>query len=113
MAVDANILIFERTKEEIRKGRSLKGAIDEGFHRAWPSIRDSNISTMITSLILIWFGTGFVKGFAVTLLLGVLVSMFTAIILVRTILTAVVGDWAEERKSWIIADKKILEKEEF
>ncbi|HBB36968.1 MAG: Protein-export membrane protein secD, accessory membrane protein [Candidatus Moranbacteria bacterium GW2011_GWC1_45_18] len=113
MAVDANILIFERTKEEIRKGRSLKGAIDEGFHRAWPSIRDSNISSIITSLILIWFGTGFVKGFAVTLLLGVLVSMFTAIILVRTILTAVVGDWAEERKSWIIADKKILEKEEF
>ncbi|MDI6777928.1 MAG: protein translocase subunit SecD [Patescibacteria group bacterium] len=106
MAVDANILIFERTKEEIRKGRSLKGAIDEGFHRAWPSIRDSNISTMITSLILIWFGTGFVKGFAVILLLGVLVSMFTAIVLVRTILAAVVGEWAEERKSWIIADKK-------
>ncbi|OGI27003.1 MAG: protein-export membrane protein SecD [Candidatus Moranbacteria bacterium RIFOXYB1_FULL_43_19] len=106
MAVDANILIFERTKEEIRKGRSLKGAIDEGFHRAWPSIRDSNISTMITSLILIWFGTGFVKGFAVTLLLGVLVSMFTAIILVRTILTAIIGDWAEERKNFIIAGNK-------
>ncbi|MDD5490152.1 MAG: protein translocase subunit SecD [Candidatus Moranbacteria bacterium] len=112
MAVDANILIFERTKEEIRKGRSLKGAIDEGFHRAWPSIRDSNISTMITSLILIWFGTGFVKGFAVTLLLGVLVSMFTAIVLVRTILTAIVGDWAEGRKSWVIADKGKQENKE-
>jgi len=102
MAVDANILIFERTKEEIRKGRSLKGAIDEGFRRAWPSIRDSNISTMITSLILIWFGTGFVKGFAITLLLGVLVSMFTAIILVRTVLTAIIGDWAEGKKGMIL-----------
>jgi protein-export membrane protein SecD len=106
MAVDANILIFERTKEEIRHGRGIRSAIDEGFHRAWPSIRDSNISTIITSLILIWFGTGFVKGFAVTLLLGVLVSMFTAIVLVRTILTAVVGNWAEEKESLIIAKTK-------
>jgi preprotein translocase subunit SecD len=106
MAVDANILIFERTKEEIRKGRSLKGAIDEGFHRAWPSIRDSNISSIITSLILIWFGTGFVKGFAVTLLLGVLLSMFTAIVLVRMILTAIIGDWAERMPGFIIAEKR-------
>ncbi|MFA6193702.1 MAG: protein translocase subunit SecD [Parcubacteria group bacterium] len=111
MAVDANILIFERTKEEIRKGRSsMRSAIDEGHHRAWPSIRDSNISTMITSLILIWFGTGFVKGFAVTLLLGVLVSMFTAIVLVRIILTALIGQWAEDRHGLIIA--KRLEKKE-
>jgi protein-export membrane protein SecD len=106
MAVDANILIFERTKEEIRKGRGLRSAIEEGFHRAWPSIRDSNISTMITSLILIWFGTGFVKGFAVTLLLGVLVSMFTAIVLVRVILTRVIGDWAENRKELILMPEK-------
>ena len=106
MAVDANILIFERTKEEIRKGRSLRGAIMEGFHRAWPSIRDSNISTIITSLILIWFGTGFVKGFAVTLLLGVLVSMFTAIVITRTILSALIGEWAEGKKGLIIANAK-------
>ncbi len=106
MAVDANILIFERTKEEIRKGRSMRSAIDEGHHRAWPSIRDSNISTIITSLILIWFGTGFVKGFAITLLLGVLVSMFTAIVLVRIILTALIGQWAENKKGWIIAKTK-------
>jgi protein-export membrane protein SecD len=111
MAVDANILIFERTKEEIRKGRSIRSAIDEGFHRAWPSIRDSNISTMITSLILIWFGTGFVKGFAVTLLLGVLVSMFTAIMITRTILTAIIGQWAENRHGLIIA-KRLEKKEE-
>ena len=110
MAVDANILIFERTKEEIRKGRSIRSAIDEGFHRAWPSIRDSNISSIITSLILIWFGTGFVKGFAVILLLGVLVSMFTAIMIVRTILATVIGKWAEDRHGLIIA--KRLEKEE-
>ncbi|MDP1845785.1 MAG: protein translocase subunit SecD [Candidatus Moranbacteria bacterium] len=106
MAVDANILIFERTKEEIRKGRSLRSAIDEGFHRAWPSIRDSNISSIITSMILIWFGTGFVKGFAITLLLGVLVSMFTAIVITRTMLTAVIGEWAEKRKSLVITRSK-------
>jgi len=111
MAVDANILIFERTKEEIRKGRSMRSAIDEGHHRAWPSIRDSNISSIITSLILIWFGTGFVKGFAVTLLLGVLVSMFTAIVLVRIILTALIGQWAENRHGLIIA-KRLEKKEE-
>ncbi len=108
MAVDANILIFERTKEEIRRGRSLRGAIEEGFRRAWPSIRDSNISSIITSLILIWFGSGFVKGFAVILLLGVLVSMFTAIVLVRTILSVVVGDWAEKYQAVIITKKDQL-----
>lgn len=112
MAVDANILIFERTKEEIRKGRSLRGAITEGFHRAWPSIRDSNISTIITSLILIWFGTGFVKGFAVTLLLGVLVSMFTAIVITRTILSALIGEWAEKRRGIIITSVKQENSEE-
>jgi protein-export membrane protein SecD len=106
MAVDANILIFERSKEEIRKGRSLAGAIEEGFHRAWPSIRDSNISTMITSLILIWFGSGFVKGFALTLLLGVLVSMFTAIVIVRILLTTLVGEWAEKRRGLILVSHK-------
>lgn len=112
MAVDANILIFERTKEEIRKGRSMRSAIDEGHHRAWPSIRDSNISSIITSLILIWFGTGFVKGFAITLLLGVLVSMFTAIVIVRIILTAVIGKWAEDKTSLIIANVKPKSSEE-
>lgn len=112
MAVDANILIFERTKEEIRKGRSIRSAIDEGFRRAWPSIRDSNISSIITSLILIWFGTGFVKGFAITLLLGVLVSMFTAIVLTRTILTAIIGQWAEDRRGLIIPNAKRENSEE-
>jgi protein-export membrane protein SecD len=86
MVVDANILIFERTKEEIRRGLSKAVAIEEGFRRAWPSIRDSNISTIITSIILYYFTTSFVKGFALALLIGVLVSMFSAIIVSRTML---------------------------
>lgn len=86
MAVDANVLIFERTKEEIKKGLTKVSAIEEGFKRAWPSIRDSNVSTIITSLILYFFTTSFVKGFALTLLIGVLVSMFSAITITRTMM---------------------------
>jgi len=90
MAVDANVLIFERLKEELRGGRNLRQAIDLAWSRAWPSIRDSNISTLITSFILFVFGSSFgasiVKGFSVTLALGVLVSMFTAITVTRTFL---------------------------
>lgn len=88
MAVDANILIFERTKEELRAGKSGQQAIEEGFARAWPSIRDSNISSMITAVILFWFGTSLVKGFALVFGLGVLVSMLTAISVSRTFLFA-------------------------
>jgi len=91
MAVDANILIFERMKEELRLGRSLAAAIDVGFQRAWTSIRDSNLSTIMTSVILFYFGTGSVRGFAVTLIIGVLVSMFTAIVVTRTFLRLFVG----------------------
>lgn len=86
MAVDANILIFERMREELRAGRSQQMAIELGFSRAWSSIRDSNVSSIITSLILIYFGTGIVRGFAITLLIGVLVSMFSAIVVTRTFL---------------------------
>ncbi len=88
MAVDANILIFERMKEELRRGKPLVNAIHEGFHRAWLSIRDSNISSIITALVLFWMGTSSVKGFALTLGIGVLVSMLTAISISRTILFA-------------------------
>jgi preprotein translocase subunit SecD len=95
MAVDANILIFERMKEELRLGRSLPGAIDAGFSRAWTSIRDSNIATLITCVILYWFGDQFgaslVKGFALTLALGVVVSMFSAITVTRTFLQVLIG----------------------
>jgi preprotein translocase subunit SecD len=90
VAVDANVLIFERMKEELRSGRTLQQAIDLGFSRAWPSIRDSNLSTLITCAILIWFGNTFgasiVKGFAITLGMGVLASMFSAITVTRTFL---------------------------
>lgn len=90
VAVDANILIFERMKEELRGGKSIHSAVDAGFSRAWPSIRDSNISTLITCVILYYFGNTFgasiVKGFAVTLALGVGISLFTAIFVTRVIL---------------------------
>lgn len=88
MAVDANVLIFERMKEELRNGKKLEDAIHEGFHRAWLSIRDSNISSIITAIVLFWLGTSAVKGFALTLGLGVVVSMFTAITVSRTFLFA-------------------------
>lgn len=88
MAVDANILIFERMKEELRRGRDLSDSIREGFRRAWLSIRDSNISSIITSIVLFWLGTSAVKGFALTLGIGVAVSMFTAITFSRTLLFA-------------------------
>ncbi len=96
MAVDANILIFERMKEELRAGRGLHAAIDLGWRRAWPSIRDSNFSTLITCLVLFilgsTYGASFVKGFAINLGLGVLVSLFTAIFVTRTFLHVVLDN---------------------
>jgi len=89
MAVDANVLIFERAKEELERGRSISEAFHEGFHRAWLSIRDSNIASIITAIVLFWLGTAAVKGFALTLGIGVAVSMFTAITLTRTFLFAI------------------------
>lgn len=86
MAVDANILIFERIKEELRANRDFSSATQLGFSRAWPSIRDSNVSTLITCFILYQFGTGIVRGFALTLAIGVLTSMFSAIFVTRTFL---------------------------
>ena len=92
LAVDANILIFERIKEEIRLGRSLASAMEVGFNRAWPAIRDGNVSTLITCAVLLWFGNrlggGLVNGFALTLLVGVMVSMFTAVLVSRNLLQA-------------------------
>ena len=95
-ALDANILIFERMKEELRNGRNLVQAVDQGWSRAWSSIRDSNLAAIITSLILYWFGSTFgatiVKGFSLTLALGVAISLFTAIYVTRTLLTIVIRD---------------------
>jgi preprotein translocase subunit SecD len=89
MAVDANVLIFERAKEELKKGKSIHDSLHEGFHRAWLSIRDSNISSIITAIVLFWLGTSAVKGFALTLGVGVFISMFTALTLSRTFLFAI------------------------
>lgn len=94
VAVDGNILIFERMKEELREGHPLPIAVEAGFERAWPSIRDSNISTLITSLILLWFGSTFgasiVAGFAITLMIGVVIGLFTSVFVTRTFLRVVI-----------------------
>ncbi len=86
MAVDANILVFERTREEVRRGLTPSAAIEEGFRRAWTSIRDSNISTMITAAVLYYLTSSFVQGFAIALFIGVVMSMFSAITITRTLL---------------------------
>ena len=96
MAVDANVLIFERLKEELRLGRTLGAAIESGFKRAWPAIRDSNITTFIVCGILYWLGSSIiastpVMGFAITLAIGVAVSMFSAVVVTRTFLRILAG----------------------
>ena len=107
MAVDANILVFERIKEELRRGASLRESIDTGFSRAWTSIRDSNVATLVICLILWIFGRNFgasaVQGFAYTLAIGVLISMFTAVIITRTFVRIIIG----RSSSWL-ADKNWL-----
>jgi protein-export SecD/SecF family membrane protein len=92
MAVDANILIFERIKEELRAGRAMRESIENGFKRAWLSIRDGNLSSILTAIILFYMTTALVKGFSLTFGFGVIVSMFTAIVLTRTFLLAMAGN---------------------
>ncbi|MFA6919260.1 MAG: protein translocase subunit SecD [Patescibacteria group bacterium] len=105
MAVDANVLIFARLKEELKSGRDLGVAVDEGFHRAWASIRDSNISSLITCAILYWFGSSIIKGFAFTLALGIIISMFSAITITRQLLKLIVKwKWCQNR--WLYAVKE-------
>ncbi len=96
MAVDANVLIFERMREELRNGKPIKKAINDGFQRAWPSIRDSNMSSIITCFILYWFGSSLIRGFAITLAIGIIISMFSAITISRSLLTA----WAVKNPAW-------------
>lgn len=104
-ALDANILIFERLKEELRAGRNLAQAVDQGWTRAWSSIRDSNLSAIITSAILYWFGSTFgatiVKGFSLTLALGVVISLFTAIYVTRTLLALILRNFKPQNlQAW-------------
>ena len=105
VAVDANVLIFARLKEEIKTGKPLGLALDEAFRRAWPSIRDGNFSTLITCFILYQFTTSMVKGFSITLALGILISLFSGIIITRNFLTLIYGDWLEKRP-WLLGVKK-------
>ena len=101
MAVDANILIFERMKEELKNGQPLDEAIREGFKRAWPSIRDSNLSSLISAFVLFWFGTALIKGFALVFALGVLMSMLSAITISRTLLLSLAFDWTRSRAKFL------------
>jgi len=109
IAVDANVLVFERLKEELRLGKSWATALEEAFRRAWPSIRDGNATTLISCLVLYWFSSSIIKGFALTLAIGVLVSLFTALIVTRTTLRiAALTSWPK-RGGWLFfnpSDKK-------
>ncbi|MEG4234756.1 protein translocase subunit SecD [Microcoleus sp. Pol11C3] len=100
MAVDANVLIFERTREELRAGKTLYRSVESGFYRAFSSILDGNVTTLIACAALFWLGAGLVKGFAVTLALGVVVSMFTAITCSRTLMLVVLGFPALRKPQW-------------
>jgi protein-export membrane protein SecD len=107
MAVDANVLIFSRLAEELRAGKPWQIALNESFRRAWPSIRDGNATTLLTCLILIQFGTSIIKGFAVTLTLGVLVSVFSALIITKYIMKFVISE-KMARKNWLFGVKNKL-----
>jgi len=101
MAVDANILIFSRTREELKSGKSVSQSVNDGFKRAWPSIRDGNVSTLITCLILMFFGTSTIQGFGTTLFIGIAVSLFSAIVVTHTLFVVILGDWLEKRP-WLL-----------
>jgi preprotein translocase subunit SecD len=109
MAVDANILIFERTKEELRLGKSLPQSIEAGFSRAWNSILDSNVSSLITASILYFFGSSTIQGFALVLIIGVLVSMFSAITVTRTVLRILVSQsWARRAALYGVSEAELV-----
>lgn len=101
IAVDANVLVFERLKEELRDGKSLKAALEEAFKRAWTSIRDGNVTTLISCAVLYWFSSSVIKGFALTLAIGVGLSMLSAIIANRTMLRWIAGFRAVESRPWL------------
>jgi preprotein translocase subunit SecD len=105
IAVDANILIFSRMREELKSGKTVSQAVDSGFKRAWPSIRDGNVSIIITCLILMFFGTSTVKGFGTTLFIGTAVSLFSAIVITHTLFVLILGDWLEKR-TWLLGVRK-------
>jgi preprotein translocase subunit SecD len=111
MAVDANILIFERLREELRAKKPLKMAIDNAFYRAWPSIRDGNLTTILICFVLMSFGTGLVKGFGATLFLGVAISMLSNIVITSILMKWTATKWLE-RQSWLLGVKKQPEQQD-
>lgn len=106
MAVDANVLIFERMKEELRAGKPLAASLDDGFRRAWPSIRDGNITTILTCFILMGFGSGLVKGFGATLFIGVSISMFSSIVVTYILMKAFKSSWLD-RNRWLLGLRRL------
>jgi preprotein translocase subunit SecD len=111
MAVDANILIFERMKEELRAGKSLAAGMEAGFNRAWNSILDSNVSSLITATILYLFGSATIRGFALVLIIGILCSMFTAVLVTRTILRWVVSnEWARKASYYTLREDEFQQR---
>jgi preprotein translocase subunit SecD len=99
MAVDANVLIFERIREEIRTGKTIRAAIDTGYSRAFTTIMDANITTLIAGVVLYQFGTGPIRGFALTLMIGIISSMFTAIVVTRAIFDTVTSKYDVKKLS--------------
>jgi len=106
IAVDANVLIFERLKEELRAGKPYMIALEEAFKRAWPSIRDGNATTLIASAVLYWFSSSIIKGFALTLAIGILISLFTAIVVTRNIMRLICGTSIVKMMPWLFLHKK-------
>jgi preprotein translocase subunit SecD len=106
IAVDANVLIFERLKEELRSGKAYALALEDAFRRAWPSIRDGNTTTLISCAVLYWFSSSIIKGFALTLAIGVLMSLFTAIVVTRNVLRLVSGTRIAKMFPWLFLVKK-------
>ena len=100
MAVDANVLIFARMKEELASGKTVANSVGEGFSRAWLSIRDSHVTMLLSALVLYLFTTSIVKGFALTLGIGAILSLFTATVITRMLLGAFIGKWSEKNK-WL------------
>ncbi|MFA6490262.1 MAG: protein translocase subunit SecD [Candidatus Magasanikbacteria bacterium] len=108
MAVDANVLVFERLKEELKLGKPLRSAMEESFIRAWPSIRDGHVTTLIGAFVLAWFGgTGFVRGFAIVLGTGVIMSLFTAVTITRTIMRFVLGRFTTGTRLFFLGGKPV------
>lgn len=106
MAVDANILIFARVREEIRAGKTVSQAVEEGFKKAWPSIRDGNFSTILTCFILMFFGTSTIQGFGTTLFIGIVISLFSSIVVTRLLLALAGGPWLDKRTYLLGVNKK-------